>query len=70
MTATWCMSKALSCCVGGVLQITYRVGRTMFETAGLPEHLVKHCNAMDEVWVPTEFNKDTFVSAGTHPRCF
>lgn len=21
----------------------------MFETAGLPEHLVQHCNAMDEV---------------------
>jgi hypothetical protein len=52
-----------------VLQITYRVGRTMFETAGLPEHLVKHCNAMDEVWVPTAFNRETFISAGVHLAC-
>jgi hypothetical protein len=34
--------------VGGD-EVVYRVGRTMFETAGLPEHLVAHCNAMDEV---------------------
>jgi hypothetical protein len=29
----------------------------MFETASLPKHLVEHCNSMDEVWVPTEFNR-------------
>lgn len=46
------------------MQVAYRIGRTMFETASLPQHLVQHCNAMDEVWVPSEFNKETFISAG------
>jgi len=32
-------------------EVVYRVGRTMYETAGLPRHLVDHCNAMDEVRV-------------------
>lgn len=36
----------------------------MFETAGLPEHLVQQCNAMDEIWTCTEFNKETFTRAG------
>ncbi|GBF99949.1 hypothetical protein Rsub_12642 [Raphidocelis subcapitata] len=48
--------------------VVYRVGRTMYETAGLPKHLVEHCNAMDEVWVPTEFNRKTFTAAGVDPR--
>eukprot|EP00877_Chromochloris_zofingiensis_P000172 jgi/Chrzof1/10155/Cz04g31010.t1 len=51
----------------GANGVAYRVGRTMFETAGLPAHLVKHCNAMDEIWVPTEFNKQTFTAAGVDP---
>lgn len=48
--------------------ITYRIGRSMFETAGLPAHLVQHCNAMDELWLPTEFNRDTFTQAGVAPE--
>ena len=31
-----------------------------------PVH-VQRCNAMDEVWVPTEFNRRTFVSSGVDP---
>ncbi|KAI8470058.1 MAG: hypothetical protein J3K34DRAFT_265568 [Monoraphidium minutum] len=42
----------------------YTVARTMFETAGLPEHLAAHVAAMDEIWVPTEFNRESFASAG------
>jgi hypothetical protein len=42
------------------LQVVYKVGRTMFETNSLPKHLVEHCNSMDEVWVPTEFNRCGF----------
>ncbi|GAX75338.1 hypothetical protein CEUSTIGMA_g2783.t1 [Chlamydomonas eustigma] len=42
----------------------YKVGRTMFETDGLQDHLVNHIKQFDEVWVPTEFNRDTFSSAG------
>lgn len=36
----------------------------MFETAGLPTHLADHVKAMDEVWVPTHFNRETFQKAG------
>ena len=32
-------------------QTAYTVARTMFETAGLPEHLAQHVAAMDEIWV-------------------
>lgn len=42
----------------------YVVGRTMFETDSLPHDWVGRCNRMDEVWVPTEFHRQTFASAG------
>ncbi|WIA14538.1 hypothetical protein OEZ85_003055 [Tetradesmus obliquus] len=45
----------------------FTVARTMFETAGLPAHLADHVKAMDEVWVPTLFNKETFTKAGVDP---
>lgn len=40
------------------------IGRTMFETNGLPSDWVAKCNQMDEVWVPATFNADTFSRAG------
>ena len=40
------------------------VGRTMFETDGLPVDWLDRCNAMDEVWVPSEHNLRTFADAG------
>jgi glycosyltransferase involved in cell wall biosynthesis/tetratricopeptide (TPR) repeat protein len=40
------------------------VGRGMFETAGLPLHWIDLCNRMDEVWVPSDFNIETFAGAG------
>jgi glycosyltransferase involved in cell wall biosynthesis len=40
------------------------VGRTMFETDRLPEGWAESCNRMDAVWVPTEFNRQTFSQAG------
>jgi glycosyltransferase involved in cell wall biosynthesis/Flp pilus assembly protein TadD/2-polyprenyl-3-methyl-5-hydroxy-6-metoxy-1,4-benzoquinol methylase len=43
---------------------SYCIGRTMFESDGLPPDWVAACNAMDEVWVPTEFNLETFRRAG------
>ena len=33
----------------------YAVGRAMFETDRLPDGWAKRLNAMDEVWVPTEW---------------
>jgi len=44
------------------------VGRTMFETDRLPAGWADACNRMDAVWVPTEFNRETFASAGVEPE--
>ncbi|HLK59011.1 MAG TPA: glycosyltransferase, partial [Chthonomonadaceae bacterium] len=53
------------------------IGRTMFETDRLPESWVQACNRMDAIWVPSEFNKETFRLAGVAaeklvvvPGCF
>lgn len=45
----------------------YHIGRTMFETDRLPEHWVPACNLMDEIWVPSGFNIETFARSGV-PR--
>jgi GT2 family glycosyltransferase/glycosyltransferase involved in cell wall biosynthesis/Flp pilus assembly protein TadD len=43
------------------------IGRTMFETDGLPADWRDQCNSMDEVWVPSEHNLRTFANAGVDP---
>lgn len=45
-------------------QAAYNIGRVMFETDGLPADWIAKCNQMDEIWVPTEFNLQTFRNAG------
>lgn len=40
------------------------VGFTMFETDRIPGSWVQPLNDMDEVWVPSEFNRRTFVGSG------
>lgn len=42
----------------------YRIGRTMFETDRLGPEWVVACNQMDEVWVPSQFNVETFANSG------
>lgn len=46
----------------------WRAGRTvlftMLESDRIPGHWVQACNSYDEVWVPTRFNRDTFVGSG------
>jgi glycosyltransferase involved in cell wall biosynthesis len=42
------------------------VGRTMCETDRIPAHWVNLCNNMDRVWVPCDFNVETFASSGVH----
>ncbi|WP_052807157.1 glycosyltransferase [Risungbinella massiliensis] len=44
------------------------IGRTMFETDSLPPEWVKNLNEMTEVWVPSEFNRETFANAGIDPK--
>ena len=45
-----------------------RVGRTSFGTDRIPDGWAERCNAMDEVWVPSEFNRDTFSGSGVDAR--
>ena len=42
----------------------YKIGFTMLEVSGLPKEWVKQANMMDEVWVPTQFNVNTFKASG------
>ncbi len=51
-------------------QAAYNIGRVMFETDGLPAEWVAKCNQMDEIWVPTDFNLQTFQSAGVTAKLF
>lgn len=44
------------------------VGKTLFETDSLPADLVEACNRMDQVWVSSPFNVDTFGRAGVERR--
>jgi glycosyltransferase involved in cell wall biosynthesis len=43
------------------------VGITMFETDRLPYGWAEACNMMDEIWVPSSFNLETFRLAGINP---
>ncbi|MFN8022128.1 MAG: glycosyltransferase [Acidimicrobiales bacterium] len=43
------------------------VGRTMYETDGLPAEWRRRCNEMDEIWVPCEHNRYSFARAGVDP---
>ncbi len=38
--------------------------RTMFETDRIPADWVTTCNNMNEIWVPSQFNVETFAQAG------
>ena len=53
-----------------VPQAAYNIGRVMFETDGLPAEWVAKCNQMDEIWVHTDFNMETFRDAGVTARFF
>lgn len=42
----------------------YKIGFTMLETTGIPKEWARQCNMMDEVWVPSQFNVETFRNSG------
>ena len=42
----------------------YKIGHCEFEATEAPESWIKYCNMMDEVWVPTEWDKKKFEKAG------
>ncbi|MCM3693950.1 glycosyltransferase [Neobacillus niacini] len=43
------------------------IGITLFETNRIPLHWANFCNDMDEIWVPTRFNYQTFTESGVDP---
>jgi hypothetical protein len=45
----------------------YVIGRSMYETDRIPSGWVDQCNdEVDEIWVPSHFNVDTFSKAGVN----
>lgn len=42
----------------------FKIGFTMLEVDGLPAEWVRQANLMDEVWVPSRFNLETFTDSG------
>jgi GT2 family glycosyltransferase len=42
----------------------YKIGFTMLEVDGFPAEWVEQANRMDEVWVPSEFNRQAFLASG------
>ena len=47
-----------------ILESHYNIGRTMYETDRVPTDWIEKCNMMDEIWVPSQFNKETFINSG------
>ena len=44
----------------------YKIGHCEFEATEAPEVWTKYCNMMDELWVPTEWDRKKFVKAGVN----
>jgi glycosyltransferase involved in cell wall biosynthesis len=44
------------------------IGRTTFETDRIPQSWVERCAELDEIWVPSEFNRETFARGGIDKR--
>jgi len=42
----------------------YHVGRAMFETDRIPDEWLARCALMDEIWVPSAFNVESFSRSG------
>jgi GT2 family glycosyltransferase len=42
----------------------YKIGYTMLEVDGFPADWVRQANRMDEVWVPSSFNREGFLRCG------
>jgi glycosyltransferase involved in cell wall biosynthesis len=44
----------------------YKIGHCEFEATEAPEIWIRYCNMMDELWVPTEWDRKKFVKAGVN----
>lgn len=45
-------------------RVAGRIGCTIFETDRIPTRWAALCNQMDEIWVPSQFNVETFAQSG------
>ncbi len=43
---------------------SYKIGYTMLEVSGIPREWVEQANLLDEIWVPSKFNVETFKRSG------
>ena len=41
-----------------------RVGRAAFGSDRIPDGWAERCNALDELWLPSEFHRETFAASG------
>jgi glycosyltransferase involved in cell wall biosynthesis len=48
-------------------RVGFTAWRTMYETSGIPESWRARANEVDEVWVPSDFNVETFARCGVDP---
>ena len=48
----------------------YNIGYTMLETTGIPKAWIDQANKMQEIWVPSKFNKKTFKDSGINVPIF
>ena len=46
----------------------YKIGFTMLETDGLPKEWVRQANQMDEIFVPSTFNLESFHNSGVKAK--
>lgn len=44
----------------------YKIGHCEFEATEIPESWVSYCNMMDELWVPTEWDRNKFIKGGVN----
>lgn len=42
----------------------FTIGMTMYECSALPTSWISKCRSMDEIWVPSHFNRETFQRSG------
>jgi len=54
--------------VNSANSLEYIIGRSMYETDKIPSDWPASCNGwkIDKIWVPTEFNRETFTQSGVN----
>lgn len=65
--ASWPVLQAMIAPGFRPLPNRYNIGLTMIETDGLNRSWVASCNRMQEIWVPSDFNRQSFIASGVDP---